>query len=104
MSIVNRSIDIPVISAEGTVHDVHRAEIVDSHIPVTTHHKAIKRLLKRVRKTGFEQQELENGYYIEVTAWDKIAEGNNDIASNFAAQRMKKGVANRPIWCNDANH
>lgn len=101
MSIVNRSIDIPLVASDGTVRDLHRAEIIDSDIEIPTHFDAIKALLKKAETTGFEQQELEEGYFVEITAWDKIASNPSDIKSDSVVQRKKKAKSGRPDWCKD---
>lgn len=101
MSIVNRSIDIPLISSEGTVSNLHRAEIIDSNIPIPTHFAAIRTLIKKVNKTGFEQQELEEGYFVEITAWDKIASSSIEPESNPLIQRKRQAKSGWPSWCTD---
>lgn len=97
MSIINRSIEIPLISGNGKVDVLHRAEIVDSDISIPTHFWAIRKLIKKTDKTGFEQQELEEGYYVELTAWDKIGGSSSDPV----AERKKQALLGRPEWAKD---
>lgn len=97
MSIINGSIEIPLISDNGKVNVLHRAEIVNSNIPISAHFLAIRKLIKKTNETGFEQQELEEGYFIEITAWDKIGGSNSDSV----AQRKKQALSGRPEWCKD---
>jgi hypothetical protein len=103
MSIINRSIDVPLISGDGLVRDHHRAEILNSNITIPTHFAAIRKLIRKTDRTGFEQQELEEGYFVEVTAWDKIASNLRDIESDPTTRRKKEARSQRPSWFSGDN-
>lgn len=103
MSIVNQSINIPVISGDR-IKEEHRADIVDSDFPISHHFAAIKSLIKKANKSGFEQVELENGYFVEVTAFDTIlskVKHNDDIESHPSITQKKEAIFKRPEWCKD---
>ncbi|MBI2004674.1 hypothetical protein HYS79_00755 [Patescibacteria group bacterium] len=99
MSIASQSINIPVISGD-MVREDHRADIVDSSIKIFHHFKAIKDLIKKADRTGFEQKEVEEGYFIEVTAFDTILASvkEDDVEKNPMMQRKLHAEEQRPEW------
>ncbi len=103
MSIVNQSINIPVISGDR-IKEEHRADIVDSNFHISHHFAAIKSLIGKANKSGFEQAELENGYFVEVTAFDtilsKIKDTKNAKSDPLIIQK-KESIFKRPEWCRD---
>lgn len=98
MSIVNQSINIPVISGDR-VREEHRADIVDSDFPISHHFAAIKSLIKKANRSGFEQAELEDGYFVEITAFDTILskiKGTENIKSHPSIIQKRKSIFKRP--------
>lgn len=103
MSMVNQSINIPIISGDR-VRDEHRADIIVADFPISHNFDAIKSLIKKANKSGLEQAELEEGYFVEVTAFDAIlskTKGTDDIKSYPLLTRKKQSVFERPEWCRD---
>lgn len=103
MSIANRSINIPVISG-NLVRDEHRADMIDSNIFIPHHFNALERLIKKANETGFEQEEIEEGYFVEVTAFDTIlfsVKESDDMKTNVLTHRKLEAENQRPSWLKD---
>lgn len=100
MGIVNNSIEVPVFKEDGTTDFIKRADIVNSDIEIETHINEIKKIIRKTNKSGFEQKELEEGFFIEITAWDIISKNlsvSNNYDSNFI-QKKKDAREDRPEW------
>ncbi len=100
MGIINNSIEIPIFKEDGTPDFIKRADIVNSDIKIQAHVREIKKIIKKANKSGFEQKELEDGYFIEITAWDKISDSlsiSNKNADSIM-QKKKNARNNRPEW------
>lgn len=100
MGIINNSIEIPVFKEDGTSDFIKRADIVNSDIEIQAHICEIKNIIKKADKSGFEQKELEEGYFIEITAWDTVSNNISNFnknSDNFI-KRKKDLREDRPKW------
>ena len=89
MAIVTRRIDVPVIE-NGIVIKRIQAEVVDLDFPIVNHFAAIKRLIRKADRDIIASELVEEGYYIEVMAAEKLDEMN--------LEGMKKKKDETPEW------
>ncbi len=77
-AIMNKKISVPILM-NGRTHDELKAEIIDLDFPIQTHFAAIKELIKKADNNGYcyAQAELEQGYFIEISAYDEVVKKNN---------------------------
>ncbi|TRZ52449.1 hypothetical protein D4R99_02740 [bacterium] len=102
MSIINRKISIPIIEGDR-VKDEHRADIIDSNITIFNHLKEVNKLIKLTTKSGYEQMELEEGYYVEIMAFDTILSDTKNFEKSPLIKRMKDLRTKQPTWLNEQN-
>jgi len=93
-SIIDKKIRVPIFE-NGRVSEELKAEIVESNFPVSTHFSAIKKLIREADKSGYAQKEVEPGYYVKVTAYDKMLKGPN---ADGYFKHIEQDIENKPDW------
>ena len=96
-AIINKKILVPIL-INGKTHDKLKAEIVDLDFPIQTHFSEIKRLIKKADNNGYcyAQAELEQGYFIEISAYDEAVKRNN--SDKILRYRKAQYENNTPGW------
>ncbi len=77
LAIADNNITVPVYK-NGVIREELKAEILDLDFPIQTHLSTIKKIIRKADKKGYAQTELEPGYFVEMSAYDKIAKREID--------------------------
>lgn len=91
MAILERKVKLTT-TKESSMQDSFEAEIADLEFPIKHHFSSLKKLIKLADKKGIANAEVEDGYFIQVVAVDKL--GNKNIRDHV----LKSFVENHPTW------
>jgi hypothetical protein len=94
-AIMDGKIIVP-IRKNGKIKEEKKAEIISLDFPIKTHFSAIKKLIKKANKNGYTQAELEQGYFIGISAYDKMMESPDPTP--YLKYRKKQFEKNVPEW------
>jgi len=100
-SIMSKKITVPVLR-NGKITEERKAEIEDSNIKIQTHFSMVKKLIREADTHGHAQAEVETGYFIEATSYDKIhdkAMENPKSVPYYLEYRREQYEKNVPEWC-----
>lgn len=82
---IDNAIRIPTFSSGRVTEEEY--QIIDSDIPIPTHHKKLREMIRRANKRGYCVECVEPGYLIEVIAYDRMSE-TRDIDKRFAEYKI----------------
>ncbi len=91
MSIIERKVRL-ITKKDGSVQDNFEVDIVDLKFPIKNHFRKLKKLIRVADREGIAAMTVEDGYFIQVVAVDKMK--NEKIAQHVSA----KFKTNYPKW------
>lgn len=90
MAVINNKIDVPIIQGNKITSRLE-VEILDLDFPIHTHLKKLKGLIKKADKNVIATELVEDGYYIQVLALDRIKKGHD-------SESTKRQMDAAPEW------
>lgn len=87
-----------VQNAEGNYES--KADFVTLNFKVSSHTQKMSSLIRKANKTGYVHAHLEDGYFVEIHAYDKLFSLGDDFEKTF--ERMKQDYnKTKPAWLED---
>jgi len=95
-AIIGKKILIPIFE-EGKLKSKLEIEIMDLSFPIKNHIQKIKKLINKADKKGFAFSLLENGYYVEINAHDRLIKGTKKFPGRFQVLKNEHNLT-KPNW------